>query len=171
MSFTDLILKLQKLTRDETRGLILEDHKRILSFSVSTFQALVSRLVAVAGNRVAQLIMYELGDEMGWTLAQHRKKKTTSNNFLDAFDDALRMRGWGRCVSLEEKQPNVFVSTHSDCPLCYRRKAAEPFCDLMRGVAAGWMEGLLNKKATRAVEIKCSAVDGKFCVFEVSFND
>jgi predicted hydrocarbon binding protein len=171
LSFTDLTLRLQNLTRDETRGLILEDNKRILSFSVSTFQALVSRLGDVAGSRVAQLILYELGDEMGWTAAQHRKKKITPNNLLDAFDDALRMRGWGRCLSLEEKEANVFVSTHSDCPLCQRRKAAEPFCDLMRGVAAGWMEGLLNKKATRSVETRCSAVDGKFCVFEVSFAD
>ncbi|MGO9645861.1 MAG: XylR N-terminal domain-containing protein [Candidatus Bathyarchaeia archaeon] len=171
MSFTDLTLRLQNLTRDEMRGLILEDNKRILSFSVSTFQALVSRLVDVAGSRVAQLILYELGDEIGWTAARHSKRKMMPNNLVDAFDAALRMRGWGRCLSLEEKEANIFVSTHSDCPLCHRRKAAEPFCDLMRGVVAGWMEGVLNKKAAGSVERRCSAVEGKFCVFEVSFND
>ncbi|HXY83195.1 MAG TPA: hypothetical protein VEH56_05695 [Candidatus Saccharimonadales bacterium] len=171
MPFTDLTLKLQNLTRDELRGLILEDNKRILSFSVSTFQALLSRLADVSGSRVAQLILYELGDEMGWTAARHSRRKIMSGNRVDAFDTALRVRGWGRCLSLEEKEDNVFVSTHSDCPLCYRRRAAEPFCDLMRGVVAGWMEGALNRKAIRSTENKCSAVDGKFCVFEVSFNE
>jgi len=171
LSFTDLTLRLQNLTRDEMRGLILEDNKRSLSFSVSTFQALVSRLVDMAGSRVAQLILYELGDEMGWTAARHVKRKLTPNNLVETLDAALRMRGWGRCLSLEEKEPNVFVSTHSDCPLCYRRKAAEPFCDLMRGVVAGWMEGLISKKASGSIERRCAAVDGKFCVFEVSFND
>jgi predicted hydrocarbon binding protein len=41
----------------------------------------------------------------------------------------------------------------------------------MRGVVTGWMEAFHNKKATRSVETKCTAMGAKFCIFEITMPD
>lgn len=131
---------MEKLSRDEKRGLVLEDSKRVLTFRISTFQALIDRLIGMAGAKVGKTILYQLGNEIGQTGLRYSKDRIVADNLVKVFDSVLRARGWGRVLSLEKKHENsVYVFTTADCPICYERSGrVEPICDLMRSVLAGW---------------------------------
>jgi predicted hydrocarbon binding protein len=164
---------LGKLTRDEKRGLILENGSRILSFKVKTFQAFLDKLGMVAGDRVAKVLVFQMGEEIGKTGLRYSLNEIKSQNDLGkVFDVALRRRGWGRCLNLERNAKEnavVYLVKISDCPECYERKVIASACNLMRGVATGWIEGYLNKQARDSVETSCAASGDQVCSYEVIF--
>ena len=169
---TDLKLpELRKLDRDEQNGLILEDGNRILSFRLTTFQALIERLSAMAGDKVAKTILNGLGREIGKTTFEYSRHKLAPENLGEIFDQVVRSRGWGRCLSIQS-QPNepVYAVTMANCPLCYEQEANEPKCDLMRGLVTGLLEAFSHKTARSAVETNCAAIGGKFCIFEITME-
>ena len=173
MPFTELEPgSYEDLTRDKEHGLILEDGKRVVSFRLATFQALVNRLIEMAGEKVGRTLLFQMGCEIGRVGLRYSKEKILENNVAKVFDDVIRHRGWGRCLGIEKQgnDPNVFIITMTDCPLCYGQKSAESTCDLMRGIVTGWMEALLDRKPVRSFETDCGAVKGPLCVFEVSFS-
>ena len=173
MPFTDLEpTQMPKLDRDEEKGLILENGKRVISFRVATFQALVNRLRGMTGSQVAGTILFGLGNEIGQTAFRYSKDKVMSDNLVKVFDDIIRHRGWGRCLAIEKQADrSAYVFTMSECPLCYGQKATEAMCDLMRGIVTGWVEAFVNKKATKAVETECAAMGSKFCIFEATMQE
>jgi len=70
MRFSELeTAGLEGLECDEKRGLILEDGRRILSFRVATFEALVDRLQVIAGSKVPTTILLVLGE--GYVLSRY----------------------------------------------------------------------------------------------------
>lgn len=174
MPFSELVpAGLKRLERDEKKGLIMEDGKRILSFRVATFQALVDRLRAMAGSKVATTILFGLGKEIGRTALNYSRDTVMSDNLVQVFDEIIRTRGWGRCLAIQKQDDRgAYVVTMSDCPLCYERKASEPMCDLMRGIVTGWIETFLGKKAQRSAETVCAATDQRgLCAFEILMVD
>lgn len=172
MPFTELESESPNLSRDKEHGLILEDGKRIISFKLATFQALVKRLVGLAGETVGRTLLFQMGNEIGRVGLRYSRDRILEDNNVKVLDAVIRLRGWGRCLGLERKEDknsNVYVFTMSDCPLCYQLKETVPICDLMRGILTGWMEAFLDKKATRSIEMACATVEGPLCVFEVVF--
>jgi predicted hydrocarbon binding protein len=162
----------EDLTRDKEHGLLLEDGKRVVSFRLATFQALVNRMTEMAGDKVGKTLLFQMGSEIGRVGLRYSKEKILEDNVAKVFDKVIRHRGWGRCLGIEKQgnNANAFIITMSDCPLCYGQKSAESTCDLMRGIVTGWMEALLERKSIRSVETDCGAVKGPLCVFEVSFS-
>jgi predicted hydrocarbon binding protein len=162
----------ENLTRDLERGLILEDGKRIISFRIATFQSIVKRLIELAGDKVARTLLYQIGNEIGRVALRYSRDKILADNNVKVFDDVLRLRGWGRCLGLDRKNgsDDAYVFTMADCPICSGVRGAAPMCDMMRGLVTGWMETFLDKKAIQSVEQDCAAVEGRLCVFEVTFR-
>jgi predicted hydrocarbon binding protein len=173
LPFTELKTSaLESISRNEDKGWILEDGKRVISFRLPTFQALVEKLVAMAGSKVGTTILYQLGNEIGRTGLRYSKDRIMADNMTKVIDDVIRVRGWGRCIALEKNEKNdkaTYAFTMSECPLCFERKTAEPACDFMRGIVTGWMEEFLGVKSSLSVEKECAGVGGKFCIFEITF--
>ncbi len=170
------IEKVTPLSRDYEKGLILEGKARIMSFRVKTFQAFIDRLILVAGKQIGRVLLYQLGNEIGRTAMRYSKEEDVIGSEEDAkaaIDNVLRLRGWGTFVSLTkriENKKDVYALVHAHCPLCFERTAAEPICDLMRGVFAGLIEEYLGRKAIESKEIACTALNHRNCVFEVTLG-
>lgn len=166
---------LERLERDENKGWILEDGKRILSFRVTTFQAFIDKLMNIAGSQVAQTLLFQTGKEIGQTGLRYSKDKIKSEQDLGkVFDEVLTLRGWGKCLEIQKKSQDsktLYVFTLSNCPLCHEHKTGLTICHLMGGISAGWLEAYLGKKALTSVERECASTNGQFCVFEITFVD
>jgi len=171
LPFTDLQPPME-LTRNEERGWILEGDKRILSFRVKTFQALVNRLTSMAGSMVSATLLFQMGREIGETAFKYSKDSAMADVLVKVFDSVLIDRGWGRCLKVERGKDTetTYVFTIAECPLCYELKQTEPICHLMGGLVTGWIEAFQGIKARQTLETACAAVGDKFCVFEVSFH-
>ncbi len=166
---------LGSLTRDEENGWILEDSTRIVSFRVKTFQAFVDKLVSMAGRRVAEILLYNMGNEMGRTICHYSKDDIKSENDLgEVLDRVARLRGWGRCLVFEKRKESsrtLYLVKFRGTPLSYERTSMEPTCHVVRGGIVGYLEAYLSKKAAASSEIECASLGHEFCVFEVTFAD
>jgi len=166
-----LVQNIVGLVRDGQKGLIVENGIRVIAIRAAALQACIEKVVGAAGSIVAGTLLYQAGKEIGRISFQSLEDQ------IGVPDDALRVidtlvvdGGWGRCVDLAVGARTYTVSI-KDCPLCHERKSREPLCHMARGVAAGVLEAYLNKKAKNSKEVKCAAVSGDLCVFEVSFAD
>lgn len=63
------------IARDTEKGWILEDGNRLVTFKVKTFQAFVDRLGSLVGSRVSEVIMYQLGTEVGHVAYKYSEKE------------------------------------------------------------------------------------------------
>jgi len=134
----------------------------------------LEHLRSIAGSKVAKTVLNQIGEEIGRTAFGYSKNDIVSKDHWKVLDDVLSVRGWGRCVSVDEirHEPYVtYVYTIRDCPMCYDRKSAEPMCVIMRGVVTGWQESILGRKAESSYEKDCIAKGANFCIFHVSFKD
>jgi len=166
---------LDKIARDEKKGLILENESRIVSFELDTLQASVERLMRISGERVSEVLLLQMGNEIGKVSFQHWRDEVKSDSDAGrVFDRLMRLRGWGRCLNLEKQDRDegktVYVFNTADCPACFDRKTSKPVCDLMRGIASGWLEGYLGRKPSEVAETACAAVRGQLCVFELTID-
>jgi len=73
----------------------------------------------------------------------------------------------GRCLAIDPIE-NGYRVTVQNCALCHMQQAEEPYCDMIRGALAGWMEAFLGGKAKASVEKECVAAGGNFCIFEIT---
>jgi predicted hydrocarbon binding protein len=166
---------LEKISRDEKKGLILENASRIISFELDTLQASVDRLTKVSGERVTEVLIFQMGSEIGRVSFDHWRDEIKSDSDAGrVFDRVMRLRGWGRCLNLEKQDREdgkiVYVFNTADCPVCSDRKATKPTCDLMRGIVSGWLEGYLGRKPSEVTETTCAAIHGQLCVYELTID-
>jgi predicted hydrocarbon binding protein len=166
---------LDKIARDEKKGLILENESRIVSLELDTLQASVDRLTKISGERVTEVILFQIGNEIGKVSFHHWRDEVKSDSDAGrVFDRLMRLRGWGRCLNLEKQDRDdgktVYVFNTADCPACHDRKTTKPTCDLMRGIVSGWLEGYLGRKPSEVTETACAAIRGQLCVFELTID-
>lgn len=139
MTYPELVQKLssEDMSRDLENGWLLESGRRIVSFRIKTYQAFVNKMTIIAGQRVAQTLLYQMGNEMGRAAFTNSRKDVHSlKDAWRVFDRVLAHHGWGRCVDLTERihgNSVVFVVTVKGCPLCDDRRSEEPSCDVLRG--------------------------------------
>jgi predicted hydrocarbon binding protein len=165
---------LDQLSRDEERGWILEDGRRIISFRLTTFQALMHELRRMTGEKVAEVLLHRLGVAIGRTGMSHLKDEVRSKEDLkEVIDRHARLRGWGRCLGIEERKDvgkTTYAVACEGTPFSYERKAEEPTCHMMRGLVVGCLETYLDKRAESSVETECMSTGSGSCVFEVVFS-
>ena len=164
----------QELRRRQEDGWLLEGDKRVISFSVQTFQAMLDQLYSMTGTKVeAKTLLNQIGGDIGRAAFADSKNEITSKDHWKVLDEVLSVSGWGRCISVNriDHEPYVtYAYTMRDCPICYNRKAAEPMCDIVRGIVTGWQESITGRKAQSSDETRCVATGAKFCIFHVSFK-
>lgn len=132
---------------------------------------LLDRVTAIAGEDVTKTILLQIGREIGRT-AFHRSNQTQAGNLAAGLDHALRSRGLGRVVDLEEnsRQSSVtYVCTIEECNLCRNGVAATSSCSVMRGIVTRWLESHLEKKA-ESIDGDCLDAGSHRCVFRIMFR-
>lgn len=163
-----------EITRDNERGWLIQDRDRVVTFRAKTFQALLDKLTAVAGQLVSAVLVYQLGEEVGQiSFAASTSPISSETELAKAIDERFEHRGWGRCSGIEKNQygsKTTYSIRIKENPLTYERKAMEPTCHFIRGILAAWMERYLHKKPKTAKEIRCAAVDPSECIFEFTFS-
>jgi len=160
------------LERREQDGWILEDGEPILSFQASMFQSILDRVTAMVGERVAKIILHQIGQEIGKTAFNDSKGKILSSNLAEALDHVLNIRGWGRVLGLDKTDHGssvTYVCTVKGCALCYKRISTHPTCDIMRGIVSGWLKSFVQKNA-ESIETACVATGSTSCVFQITFQ-
>jgi predicted hydrocarbon binding protein len=175
LTIIEFYAPLDKIARDEKKGLILENERRILSFDLDMLQASVDRLTKISGERVTEVLLVQIGNEIGKVSFDHYKDEVKSDNDAGiVFDRVMRLRGWGRCLNLERQDRDdgktVYVFNTADCPICCDRKATKPSCNLMRGIVSGWLEGYLGRKSSEITETTCAGIRGQLCVYELTID-
>jgi len=163
---------IEKLESHKREDWVLQDGERILSFPVTTFQSIHKQLTATAGERVARIILHEIGKEIGITQFNHLMPKMPSDSLIETLDHALSIRGWGRVSDLNRTDHGsilTYVCSIKECPLCHKLVSTRPTCDVMRGIIAGWLESFIQKNAESTVETACIAMGSRTCVFRVTF--
>ena len=131
---------------------------------------LLDRVTALAGEDFTKTILHQIGREIGRT-AYHHSNQTRAGNLAAGLDLALKTRGLGRVVNLEENdhQSNVtYVCTIEECNLC-RNGVATSSCSVLRGMVTRWLESHLGKKA-ESTERDCVDAGSHLCVFLVTFR-
>jgi len=154
-------------------GSIYEGEERVITFRAATFQLVIERVRSMAGNLVAQVIFYQVGNAIGRRTFEYSKDdKITSDNLANVLDGVLSLRGWGRLVSLMKTEtPNEtsYRCTFTECIICHKLTEPEPVCDVVRGIFTGWLESFLGRIARSSVEVECRAMGKDCCVFSIIF--
>ena len=165
---------LERLTRDEEKGWILEDGIRIISFRLRTIHAAVDKLASMVGSKVTATLLYEIGFEIGKAAMSYSRDNIHSEEELGpVLDRVLSLRGWGRCLGIAKRPLSggrVYVARLKGTLLSDERQTVEPTCHMVRGVVAGWLETHCGKKAVESVETECVSTGDPACVFEVKLN-
>jgi len=165
----------RELTRDEEKGWILEDGKRIISFRAKTFQTLTDRLEMLVGPKIARVIFHQLGTAIGTTAMTYSRSEIHSPDHLSAvLDSVLKTRGWGRCLNLTSESrgtETVHIAKLKGTPLSYERISPEPLCHIVGGIISGWLETYLDRKAHQTTETECESTGKPQCTFEVVFHE
>jgi predicted hydrocarbon binding protein len=166
--------ELGKLVRDNDKGWIMAYGKRIITFRIHTFQAMMDKLTSIAGATVSKTLFYQMGEEIGQKAMEYSKPEIQSpSDLVRVADEALTLHGWGRCLSLEVNDrgdKTVYVCLLNGNPSSHERTADEPTCHMMRGVVAGWLEAYLGKKAESSTETVCASMGNEDCAFEIVFE-
>jgi predicted hydrocarbon binding protein len=163
----------EKLGRQEQEGWRHEDGERILSFRVTTFQSIIDRVTATTGEKVATIILHQIGKEVGRTAYSHCTDKMLSDNLVETLDRVLSSQGWGRVLNLDKTDHEssvTYVCSIKGCPLCYKRVSTSPTCDITRGIISGWLESFVQKNTESSTETACVATGSELCVFQVTFE-
>jgi len=133
---------------------------------------LLNRVTAIAGENVTQTILHQIGREIGLTAFHYSRNQTLTGNLAAALDHALRDRGLGRVIGLEEidhRSTVTYVCTIEECFLCRKGVAATSTCSVMRGLVTRWFESHLRKKA-ESIEGGCVDANSHLCVFRFMFR-
>lgn len=162
------------ISRDREKGWVLEDDRRIVTFRIKTFQSFVDRLISLVGDHVAETILYQMGDEIGRVAFDYSRKNIKSEDDLrKVLDNVLSNRGWGRCGAIEKYTRDnkiVYIVRVTGTPSSHERASNEPTCHIERGIASGYLEAYLGKKAWSHSELECVSAGGRLCVFEIIFT-
>ncbi len=97
-------------------------------------------------------------------LMQTYKLKTPQDRYTTAMN-FLEVGGYGKYKTIEFRQGvrSHFLYLTNPLPLKFF-PSKEPVCDFIRGISAGggtWV----HKKIVNNIELKCAAVNGKYCEF------
>ena len=161
------------MERHENEGSIYEGDERVITFRAATFQLIIEKVRGMAGDIVSQTIFYQLGIAIGRrAFAYSKVDKAAPDNLEKEIDAVLNLRGWGRVVSLTNRETSNEVTyeyTFKDCIICHKYTAEKPVCDMVRGIFVGWLESYLGKKANSSKETECRATGKNVCIFTVTF--
>ncbi len=159
---------------DSDNGWMMAHGKRIITFRVETYQAMMDKLTGIAGSTVAKTLFYQMGEQVGQEAMRYSRHEVQSTSDLALVaDKVLRFHGWGRCSRMEktvQEGKMVYVCVLKGTPLSYQRTASEPTCHMMRGIAAGWLEAYFERKAQSSTETACASMGKQDCTFEVEFD-
>jgi len=163
---------IENLERREQDGWTLQDREPILSFQATMFQSILDRVTAMVGEKVARIILHQIGQEIGKAVFNDSKNKILFGNIAEILDHVLSIRGWGRVMDLNRTDHGssvTYVCTIKGCPLCYKRISTNPICDITRGIVSGWLSSLVQKHA-ESTETSCVSTGDASCVFQVTFR-
>jgi predicted hydrocarbon binding protein len=149
-----------------------EDAEPTLHFEATMFHSIRDRVTAMVGEKVARIILHQIGQEIGKTAFNSSKDKTQPGRLGEALDRILNARGWGRVVNFVKSDRGssvAYVCSIQGCPMCYKRISTSPACDMMRGIVSGWLKSFVQKPVESA-ETACVATGSTSCVFEVTFR-
>jgi predicted hydrocarbon binding protein len=158
--------------RQDTNGCVRQDEEPVLSFRATTFQSILDWLTATSGEKVAKIILHQMGKEIGSTIFSYLTEPIPPDNLIEALDHALSTRGCGQVLDLngtERGSTLTYVCSVKGCPICYKRVSTAPICDVMRGIVSGWLESFVQKSAESSLETACVATGSQSCVFRVAF--
>jgi predicted hydrocarbon binding protein len=163
---------IENLERGEEDYWIAQETGPILSFQATMFHSIRDRVTAMVGEKVAKIILHQIGLEIGKTAFSCSKDKILSSSLGQALDHVLSARGWGRVLDLAKTDYGssvTYVCTIKGCPMCYKRISTSPTCDVMRGIVSGWLKSFVQKHAESS-ETACVAMGSASCVFRVIFR-
>ena len=132
---------------------------------------LLDHVTALAGEDFTKTILHQIGREIG-RAAYHHSNQSRTGNLMAGLDLALKVRGLGRVVDLEENDHQskvTYVCTIEECNLCRNGVATTSRCSVMRGIVTRWLESHLGKKAV-STEGNCVDAGSHLCVFRVMFR-
>jgi predicted hydrocarbon binding protein len=167
-------LPVDTISRDKDKGWVIEADKRLVTFRLKTFQSFENRLVSLVGDGLGQVILYQMGNEIGRVALDYSKEAIKSESDLGGvLDSIISTRGWGRCGAYE-KQPRdgkiAYTIRFTGTPSSHERVSAKPTCHIERGIASGFLEAYLGKKAQSHSELSCVSAGSQFCTYEMIFN-
>ncbi len=133
--------------------------------------SILDHVTAMTGERVAKMILHQVGQEIGGTAYNYTGDQTLFHGPIEALDHVLRTRGFGRAVSLDRINhgPNVtYVCGITGRPSCHKGVSPSPTCHINRGVVSRWLESFVQKKA-ESIETACASASHP-CVIRVTFR-
>ena len=163
---------LENIERLEEDNWIPEDAESTLSFEATMFHSIRDRVTAMVGEKVASVILHQIGQEIGKTAFNASKSRIPPGKLDEALDHVLSTRGWGRVEVLVKRDRGssvTYVCTIQGCPMCYKRISTIPTCDIMCGIISGWLKSFFQKHA-ESTETACVAMGSPSCVFQVTFR-
>ncbi len=134
---------------------------------------ILKRVTAMAGEKVTQKILHQIGREIGKTAFNNSRDQILPDNLVDALDRALSIRGWGRVRALQKTAQGsnmTYVCTVEGNLLSHKRASTTPICDLMRGIVSRWLESFVQKNA-ESIETACISAGSHLCVFRITFRN
>jgi predicted hydrocarbon binding protein len=163
------------IARDMENGWVLEEGSRLVTFRIKTFQSFMDRMISLVGQRVGEVILYQMGNEIGHVTYQYSEAKILSDDDLGrVLDDVLATRGRGRCGNFEMQAHGPTATctlTAIGTPCSHERSSSERTCHIVRGIVAGFMEARFGTKAQSSFEKECQSNGSRTCVFEVTLHN
>jgi len=162
------------ISRDREKGWVLEDGKRLVTFRLKTFRSYENRLISLVGGRIGEMLLYQMGNEIGRTAFEYSREAIRSEADLGTvLDSVLSARGWGRCGPFQKQDGAgkvIYVVQLTGTPSSDSRIATKPSCHIERGLVAGYLEAYSGKKVQSHSESSCVVTGGQFCTFEIVLN-
>jgi len=162
---------IENLQHQEQDGSTTQDKEPTLSIQATIFQSILDRVTAMVGEKVARIILHQIGQEIGRAAFNDSRNKILFGNLAEGLDQILSIRGWGRVMDLNRTDHGstvTYVCAIKGCPLCYKRISTNPTCDITRGIVSGWLSSLFQKHA-ESTETACVSRGDASCVFQVTF--
>lgn len=134
---------------------------------------ILDRVTAIAGKKVTQQILHQIGQELGKTVFNNSRDQIPPDKPVEALDLALRKRGWGRAIAVrkaEHESSVTYMCTVEGRFLLRKRESTSPTCDIMRGIVSRWLESFVQKNA-ECIETACVSAGSHLCVFRVTFRN
>jgi predicted hydrocarbon binding protein len=167
-------LSADAISRDKDKGWVIEAGKRLVTFRLKTFQSFENRLVSLVGDGLGQVILYQMGNEIGHVALDYSREAIKPESDLGSvLDSIISTRGWGRCGGFEKKTRDgkiAYTIRFTGTPSSHERTSAKPTCHIELGIASGFLEAYLGKKAQSHSELNCVSAGSQFCIFETVFN-
>jgi predicted hydrocarbon binding protein len=138
---------------------------------VSVIRELTDFLV---GDKVSKLILYRLGNEIGHIACDYSRKVIKSEADLGpVLNNILFVRGWADTEFSSRKRTMekiTFILQATETLSAHERTSVKATCNIENGIASGFLEAYVGKKAQSHSEVACASTGSQHCIFETSFD-